>query len=346
MANAIVVMTAMPPTRGHAYLIKFASEYLDAIDGGKVHVIVCSRPMEPIAGSERAQAIADHFRHDNRIWVHHRESIDPQYPSDHPDFWRMWRDVVLSKVNSIGSDDILFASDSYGIEFAQRLGCRFLPCDPAREIVDVAATKVRLDPIKHFDDILPEFSRRLTKTVTFFGAESTGKTTMSRFMAEHFSSHWCHEWARPYLEMCGPEVTDERMANIVAGQVAAQKAVAALPPKPFIFQDTDLMSTLGYYQIYGGAIPEHLHSAVKDTPSDLYVVMNSRIPFEHDRLRYGGDRRESTDEFWTDLLSQHNRPFYVVKSVEHFAQVAEIRAELLKLYHGHTDWSWFSREAA
>jgi nicotinamide riboside kinase len=136
------------------------------------------------------------------------------------------------------------------------------------------------------------------------------------------------------------------MDDIVYGQYAAQLAVAQLPGKPFIFQDTDLLSTLGYYRIYGGKQNPQLASLISKTPSDLYIVMNSRIPFTADVLRYGGDRRESSDEFWIEILREHGRPFYYVRETEPYAQSAEIRTVLQRLFHQQTDWSWFKREAA
>jgi HTH-type transcriptional repressor of NAD biosynthesis genes len=343
MAKGIIVMTAMPPSEGHAFLVDFASRYMEFnYPGEMLHVIICARPHEPISGEQRAIAFRKRFR-DQNVWVHHRMSFDPQYQAEHPQFWDFWRNVVTSKINSIEPEDILFTSDSYGVEFAKQLGCRFIPCDPARGIIDVSATQIRTDPVENFGLMMPEFSDSLRHTVTFFGAESTGKTSMSKYMAKTMNGHWCHEWARPYLEMCGAEVTDEKMANIIAGQHASQMAVAAMKGKPFVFQDTDYLSTVGYYRIYGGQQPEAVNTSLM-VQSDLYIVMNSAIPFEPDALRYGGDRRESSDRFWTDILEEHGKRYHMVRQNDLHAQRAEIRGVLQKLFHEKTDWSWFKRE--
>lgn len=343
--NGIIVMTAMPPTHGHAYLIQFARNYIRALGEGTLNVIVCARPFEPISGADRLSALREHFWNTSHVNIHRHDGNDPQEPDETHDFWDRWVNIVTGLV-AVREDDILFASETYGAEFAKHLGCRFQPCDVDRGVVDIKATYVREDPLVFFDNMIPEFSRELTKTVTFFGVESSGKTTMSRQMADEFSSHWVHEWARPYLELCGPQVTDSRMADIVHGQYAAQRSVASLKQSPFIMQDTDLLSTLGYYRIYGGTPHPTLGVLIDATPSDLYIVMNSKVPFVPDPLRYGGDKRESTDEFWLDLLREFRRPVYYVQSVEPYAQAAEIRAELMKLFHKDTDWGWFRREAA
>lgn len=354
-ANGIVVLTALPPTMGHAYLIDFASRYIEAmgdhyypLEEGILNVIVCARPNEPIDGMVRASAIANHFSGRSNVWVHLREANDPNLPEDHPDFWAFWKGIVESKVNKIKPNDILFASEIYGIEFAKHLGCRFMPCDVERAIVDTKATAVRQDPIGKFDYMLPEFSRGMMKTVTFFGAESTGKTTLSRKMATRraatvLNGHWCHEWARPFLELCGPETTDERMTDIVYGQFAAQTAVRALPPKPFIFQDTDLLSTIGYYRIYGGKPPADLEDLFRKTKSDLYIVMSGKIPFAADILRYGGDHRESSDEFWIDLLKEYGCSYYAVTETDQHAQFSEISDYLKRFFLSEAGWAGFPR---
>lgn len=322
--KGIIVLTALPPTKGHGYLIRFASDFLFTIDkSASLHVIVCSKPNEPIDGWVRATSISDEFEDLRNVWVSHRDANDPDLPEHHIGFWSHWRNVVLSKVNHIDADDILFASEEYGVEFAEKLGCRFVPCDPGRDIFDIKAAEVRADPLGQFDKILPSFASRLQKRVTFFGAESTGKTTLSRYVADYFKSIWVHEWARPYLEMCGPEVTDERMANIVSGQWAAQHAASERSLTPFIVQDTDLFSTLGYYKIYGGQYTNDLRMLMTGTKSDLYLVMNSKIPFTPDRLRYGGNKRESTDQFWIDILEEYGLPYRLITEEDLYAQRVE-----------------------
>ncbi|MGO8608995.1 AAA family ATPase, partial [Rhizobium johnstonii] len=40
--------------------------------------------------------------------------------------------------------------------------------------------------------------------VALTGPESTGKTTLSRLLAEHYGTTWAQEYARYYLEQHGP----------------------------------------------------------------------------------------------------------------------------------------------
>jgi nicotinamide riboside kinase len=164
---------------------------------------------------------------------------------------------------------------------------------------------------------------------------------MAKRLARDMNGTFVPEWAREYLETVGVETTDDRMYDIVHGQAALQGAAAGVQNRPWIFQDTDLLSTIGYYHIYGGAIrqPKDLQdcqSLFDRRKSDMYIVMNDRIPFEEDQLRYGGDKRESSKQFWIDLLEKNNCKYYVVKETDHEKQFEEIRVFLLEWFHEET----------
>ena len=140
------------------------------------------------------------------------------------------------------------------------------------------------------------------------------------------------EWAREYLETVGTEVTDERMAAIVEGQAAAQDtAYYTLKNKPWIFQDTDLLSTVGYYRLWGGdkrADMASIERTAVERGSDLYIVMSDQIPFESDPLRYGGTVRESKMQFWIDLVEELGADYVVAPPGDHESQVAFLQGYL------------------
>lgn len=338
MPNAIVLMTALVPTIGHKYLIDFAKNLLeDATD--KVHVIVGTMDCEPVPGPERWFAIHNTYKNNHRVVVHNLHRDVPQEPSEHPDFWNVWKDIVNEFVK-VKSDDYFVASELYGMDMANVLGCKFMPCNRYRETVPVKGTPVRQDLISHFDYVLPEFQKYLRKTVTIFGAESCGKTTMTRFLSKSVNGHFIPEWAREYLETVGPEITDEKMRAIIHGQHALQKtAQTDLFNNPFIFQDTDLFSTVGYYRLWGGGTDEDndlVEHFAKKTKSDLYIVMNDQIPFEEDPLRYGGNVRESKTQFWIDLLEEFKCNYYVVQNTEKYRQQKEVASVVIQYFEDET----------
>lgn len=329
MPDAIVLMTALVPTIGHKYLIDFAKNLVKP--DGTVHVIVGTLDREPIYGETRFVAIRQAYRVNGYIKVHHLRRNVPQEPNEHPDFWTVWRDIVREFVD-VKPDDYFVASELYGMDMARVLGCKFMPCNRYRETVPIKGSDVRADLMGNFRFILPEFQHNIRKTVTLFGAESCGKTTMAKRLAKDMDGWFVPEWAREYLETVGSEITDDSMLTIVNGQAALQNtAYHDLYDKPWIFQDTDLLSTVGYYRLWGGdkrADMDRIEKMANERRSDLYVVMNDQIPFEADPLRYGGTVRESGMQFWIDLLEEFGADYVVAPRGDHESQAAFLRGYL------------------
>jgi len=315
--RAWIVMTALPPTRGHLALIRFAERVSDGAE-----VVVCTQPGEPYV-EERVAALRAACRHWS-VRIHHLHRTIQQEPDGDQDtsFWKMWREVLCSY--GLVAGDAIVASEEYGAQLARVTDCIFMSYDLERSIVPTKATAVRQDPATHIAEVVREFQPHLRRRVTLFGAESVGKTTMTRLLASRLGGHQVFEWARPYLECAqvGSEVTLPKMTRIWRGQLALQEGDYF--DKPFIFQDTDLFSTLGYWQLWNPAtVPSALVADAVRTRSDLYLVLASNIPFEPDLLRYGGETRETPDSYWIELCRHFNLPYQVITSSELSARLAE-----------------------
>lgn len=325
MIRSFVIMTALPPTMGHLHLIEFAESLTE-----DVVVIVSTQPDEPYA-LDRFIAIKNSVRSLTR--VHHFNRRMEQNP-EAPGFWDTWRDIMESYGFSKG--DYVVASESYGKRLAKEIGGKFMPYDIDRSIYPVKATDVRLNMLNRWCDIIPEFRNMFTLRVTLFGAESTGKTTMTKRMAEVYNAPWIFEWARPYLESLDDQtITTEVMTDIWHGQFALQEHMSSDTRSPLLFQDTDLFSTVGYWDLWNMDTPDKLRSDAMTTESDLYLITKSNIPFEPDPLRYGGDKRESDDQYWIDLCERENLNYRVLTAVREGDRVEEAMQhiqELLDLY--------------
>jgi len=307
--TAFVLMKAMPPTKGHLHLIQFASRLAP-----KVVVVIDTLEDEPYVGP-RVTTIREAVKdfHTPVEVVHITDPISPDPNS--PGFWEEWKQIMLRVGAKPG--DLVVGSEPYCKKVADLFDGKFYPYDPSRDIFTSKATDVRLHPDKFFSVILPEFQHYLRQTVTLFGAESTGKTTLSKHLAAAKNGHWLMEWARPYLEMNGaPPITVEVMTDIWHGQRALQDHARFLIDKPWVFQDTDLFSTVGYWNFWNMKTPDLLKMQALSRKSDLYLITKSNIPFEQDPIRYGGDVRESDDQFWIDLAEQHCLNYRVLESAD------------------------------
>jgi len=321
-------MTAMPPTVGHKALIEYAS-----LVANNVQVIICTQPGEPFVMG-RVDALRRAVQRKN-ITINHKHRDLPQEPSGNPGFWGMWASFL--REYGFRERDFIVASEDYGVRLAQEVNGIFIPFDLERNIVKAKASMVRENPYLHFKTILPEFRHNLKKKITIFGAESVGKTTLAKSLAKKLPlAQFYPEWARPYLETVGPDITFEKMENIWDGQKALQEFASWNIEEMLSIQDTDLFSTLGYWRMSNqvGQPPNDLEIDAVNRQSDLYIMLPSTIPFEADPLRYGGDVRETSDRYWIDILTEYDLPFVVLDGRYpekwHNLAVAEI-TELLPL---------------
>ena len=322
MRTAWTLMTAMPPTRGHQNLMEFTG----LVSDGRGKVVLCTQPSEPMV-QERLEALQQSRAAAGVDIVHlHREL--PQDPAT-PGFWGMWKSIMTDLGFQPG--DIFCSSETYGAKMAEVMGGIFMPFDPQRELHPAKGTLVRDNPEAFFDHIMPRFQKYLLTTVTIFGAESTGKTTLSKRLHKTMDAHWLYEYARPYLETVGKEITVEKMHAIWLGQTAAQRLAERWLDRPYLIQDTDLYSTIGYWaqphwEKELGPVPQGLEMDAKRFQSDLYIILKSNIPFERDAIRYGIDKRESPDEYWIALAEKYGLNYQVIDAADIASRAVIARA--------------------
>jgi len=310
-------MTALPPTYGHLDLIKFAGHLFNV---NQVVVLLNTDPREPLV-YQRFSALVravNNLGHKYMVKWQNEEVQQEPVSEDDQAFWDDW--VKNLKLYGFREGDYIVASEEYGVRLAKEAGGEFMPFDPDRWVRYTKGTKARNDPFHTWKDILPEFRQFIQKRVTLFGAESTGKTTLTEKLHHDYNfmgvgTTKLFEWARPYLEMTGPEVTDQGMFNIWQGQYALQQTTYLDVLNPLVIQDTDLWTTIGFWEDWEpGEVPPPIYEDARNTESHLYIVTKSNIPFEHDILRYGGDERQTNDQYWLDFADKYGLNYVVLES--------------------------------
>lgn len=326
--RAFVLLTALPPTKGHLNLIRFAQGLAPTT------VIIGMQPDEPYR-TERVSSIFNAVDPSVDVRYHSEESNqDPESEG----FWPYWRSVMTRYGMEPG--DYLVASEHYGAKLAEVCDGIFMPYDITRSIYYSKATFARNNPRTYFDTILPEFQPSLIRTITLFGAESTGKTTLSIMLAERINAHWIFEYARPYMIETNQIVTTDCMIGIWNGQRALQEHAKSFRDKPFVIQDTDLFTTVGYWDFWDGQTPSALVRDAISLQSDLYLIASSNIPFEPDPLRFGGDKRESTDQYWIDLCERYNLNYKIIHTTKLEDRLSEAAVWSLRMFDESHDLSY------
>ncbi|WP_400193577.1 AAA family ATPase [Hymenobacter sp. B81] len=126
--------------------------------------------------------------------------------------------------------------------------------------------------------------------VALTGPESTGKTTLSEQLAQHYGTLWTPEYARDYLNEreLGLAYTLADLEAIARGQLAREDATAARAAAaglPVVFCDTELLIIKVWAEHAFGTCPEWILGEIERRRYDLILLLGVDIPWEPDPLR-------------------------------------------------------------
>lgn len=147
--------------------------------------------------------------------------------------------------------------------------------------------------------------------ISVTGPESTGKSALSKRLAESFEGICVPEFAREYLELHGPKYSKETVEFISAKQIELQNKEfeSAIPVVIF---DTDLYVCKIWMEHVYGNCPKWLNEAVDLQKFDLTLLMQVDLPWEDDPLREHPREREMLFEKYLHLLNHSSQPFEIV----------------------------------
>jgi len=320
-ATGMVLGKFLPPHLGHQFLVDFGVTYVDALT-----VLVCSLKREPIPGDLRAAWVADMCP---RARVVHVTDENPQEPHEHPDFWPIWIETIRAHIPA--GPDVVFTSEPYGDDLARRLGARHVVVDRARELVPISGTAIRERPVAHWQYLPPPVRPYFVKRVVVFGPESTGKSTLARDLARHYGTAWVSEYARGYLDNKGARFEQDDFPLFVAGQHAAEDALARQANR-VLFCDTDALTTVIFHRLFYGMAPDCLVAAADSRRYDLYLVLDVDVPWVDDGQRDAPGNREALRDRYVSELAARGRPAVLIRGSwpERFAAACRAVDQLLQ----------------
>jgi len=296
-ATGMTLGKFMPPHLGHQYLVDFGRNCVD-----RLTVLVCSIQAEPIPGELRHRWMREMFPDVNVV---HVTDENPQEPSEHPDFWRIWHDSIRRVLPT--GPDVVFSSEQYGFKLAEVLGARHIPVDCQRSLVPVSGSAVRQKPMENWRFIPPCVRPHFVKRVCIFGPESTGKSTLARDLATHYQTVCAEEYARGLLDHKAGRCDPEDIPLIARGQVASEDALARQANR-LLFCDTDVLTTTIWSDVLFGGCPQWIKDLAEERRYDLYLLTDVDVPWVDDAQRYlPHARQEFMDRCVRELESRGRR---------------------------------------
>jgi NadR type nicotinamide-nucleotide adenylyltransferase len=135
------------------------------------------------------------------------------------------------------------------------------------------------------------------KKIAIVGPESTGKSTMSAYLAAHYQTIWVQEFARGYCEKLTEQPTWQDEINMFHGQVALEQELLPQANKILIC-DTTFITVKIWSDYTFGQSPQEVLDELPKHPYELYLLLNIDLPWQDDPLRDFSHMREHFMSTW------------------------------------------------
>ena len=161
----------------------------------------------------------------------------------------------------------------------------------------------------------------MVKKIVIIGPESTGKSTLCKQLAAHYSTVWVKEYAREYLLKNGKAYAYENLLDVAKGQVereqlavdswqlANKSKIANLKPKIFI--DTDMYVMKVWCEFVFEKCHHWILNRIVERKYDLYLLCNIDLPWVKDELREYPDliSRQKLYHYYKDIMVNQKVPW-------------------------------------
>jgi NadR type nicotinamide-nucleotide adenylyltransferase len=157
----------------------------------------------------------------------------------------------------------------------------------------------------------------MLKKIVIIGPESTGKSTLSKALAEQLNTVWVPEYARTYLEGRGQEYHYEDLTAIAKGQLASEDEWA-LHANKYLICDTDLYVVKVWSEHKYGKVDAFILENIAQRHYDAYILCNIDMPWDEDPLREHPEpeMRQYFYNIYKDIVLHSGKPFIIVSGNE------------------------------
>jgi NadR type nicotinamide-nucleotide adenylyltransferase len=147
--------------------------------------------------------------------------------------------------------------------------------------------------------------------IAVVGPESTGKSTMSDYLAAHYHTIAVPEYARGYCEKLMDPCTWQDEINMFYGQLELENALLPQANKILICDTTFITVKIWSDEMFGQS-PQEVLDELPKHPYDLYLLLNIDLPWQDDPLRNFPTKREHFMNVWYKELDALNARYVLI----------------------------------
>jgi NadR type nicotinamide-nucleotide adenylyltransferase len=150
--------------------------------------------------------------------------------------------------------------------------------------------------------------------IAVVGPESTGKSTMSAYLAKYYHTVWVPEFARDYCAKLTGPCTWQDEINMFYGQLALEAETLPQANKLLIC-DTTFITVKIWSDYTFGRSPQEVLDELPKHPYDLYLLLDIDLPWEEDPLRDFPHMREHFMQVWVNELQALDARYVLVSGI-------------------------------
>jgi NadR type nicotinamide-nucleotide adenylyltransferase len=155
--------------------------------------------------------------------------------------------------------------------------------------------------------VLPEKIKR----IALIGPESSGKTTLSKRLAEQYKTLWVPEHARDYVKKLNRPYTADDILIIAKEQLKVEEQLL-LNANKLLFIDTELIIAKIWCEDKFGFCPEWISGKSEEKKYDLYLLTKPDLPWEQDPVRENSNRRDYFFNLYLDEIETRKFNYEVI----------------------------------
>ena len=145
------------------------------------------------------------------------------------------------------------------------------------------------------------------KYLVFTGPESSGKSTLVKFLSDKYSLPHNEEYAREYLTLNGINYTEEDLYKIAYGQLSSE----IFSSDTFIC-DSDLLTIFIWMEVVFSKSVIEWANTIKNQNDRFYFLLKPDIPWEADPLRENPNDRDFLFDIYKEKLELFELDYCVI----------------------------------
>lgn len=307
--QGIVIGKFAPLTLGHINLINIAATECDHL------TVIVSHDNRWLAKQstrdQRILTLKNRVRWLNQIYkdiphISIKYIVEDEVP-EFPNGWKgycglleevMYMEVIKPQTTSIA----IFSSEpSYTENYAKYLPyITHVVVDSERTKVPISATEIRENLYKNWE-FLPSIVRKdYAQKIVVIGTESSGKTTLVKYLAKLYNTSWVEEYGRTFCEVdlnMQEWLLESKDYTTIAFKHKELEAEAYRTANRLTFIDTNAFITEFYHRLYEGKPNPVVTAIALEEHYDLVIVLSPTVKWVDDGLRINSNRDKTTKLF-------------------------------------------------